>query len=143
MGDVLTVILAGIPGLLTGLGGLWLIIKTQRRSDKQLTAEVGWEEREKEIEIRKMEEENAVGFLKAIVVERGRVHQEDVKRLETQIGKIARELAHCRKGHRKAEIRFYRIFEILKSKGKLSESEEHEIMEIGKEDSDVIDDAVA
>jgi protein tyrosine phosphatase (PTP) superfamily phosphohydrolase (DUF442 family) len=143
VGDALTVILAGIPGLLTGLGGLWLIIKTQRRSDKQLTAEVGWEEREKEIEIRKMEEENAVGFLKAIVVERQRVHEADVKRLETQMGKVVRELAHCRKGHRKAEIRFYRIFEILKSKGKLSESEEHEIMEIGKEDSDVIDESAA
>ncbi len=136
MGEVLTVILASTPGVLTALGTFWYTVVKQRRSDKRADARIVWEDREKAVDVKRLEDENAMGFWKAFAIERKKAHERDIERLEKQLGECVRELDQCRKGHRKVEIRNARMLEIMRLNGLLSDTEEHKILRMGEGDSD-------
>lgn len=136
MGEVLTVTLAAAPGVLGALGTLWYVLRKQRRSDKSAAARIVWEDKEKEVEVQQMEQENAMGFWKAFAVERKKAHDADVKRLETQIGSLVRQLDESRRGHQRCKIQNARMAEVMRLKGLLSESETFDLLRAGEEDSD-------
>lgn len=136
MGDVLTVVLSSAPGVLTALGTLWYTMRKQRRSDKKADARIVWEDREKEIDVAHVEQQNAVGFFKALMLERKKAHEHDMQAVYTQLGEMGRKLNDCERKHTRKDRLLIQLIERMKGRELLTDTEATELYRRAEEDSD-------
>lgn len=123
MEEVLTVVLASIPGLLTGAGAVWIGFRRQRIADRRSDRELSQDETD-----------TVVAGFRRLMEDRRKAHERDMDRVDRQLGQVIRELAHCQKGHRRSEIVNARLIEFMRSRDLMTETQEHQLLR--EEDSD-------
>jgi hypothetical protein len=76
------------------------------------------------------EDESQLGQMKKFQADRQKVHEKDLKRVETALGKVVFKLDACEKKHRRAEIVNARLIEFMRQRNLMSDAERSDLFRV-------------
>lgn len=95
-----------------------------------------WEDREHDVRIDQVEQENAIGFFKALMKERKAAHERDLAGVYTQMGEMGRKLDDCERRHTRKDRLLIQLIERMKGRDFLNDEEVKDLYRRAEEDSD-------